>query len=123
MSNKSTTVFVLLATAVAQVLLTVDGTGNARITVLFYLLVVPGLAATQHMGPMGGEARALIAVAGSITLGAVVSGALVLTNLWSPEAGFEIIAGIVLVSALTSMKSESTVLAQAPRQGEPRTVS
>lgn len=92
--------FVMVATAVAVAAVVVGG-GNGGVLVLPYLLVVPGLAMSLHMGAMEPEFRALVSVAASCVIGTVVSGVLLLTGHWSTSIAFFVIAGVSTVAAVT----------------------
>jgi hypothetical protein len=91
----------------AMVALGVRGTVPGALTLAF-IGFAPGLALSLHMGPMAGEARVLIAAVGSAAVGAVVSVALLATDLWSGRLGFFCIAVVTQAVAAAAIRLHRT---------------
>jgi hypothetical protein len=75
---------------------------------LGFIGFAPGLALSLPMGPMAVEARVLIAAIGSAAVGAVVSVALLLTDLWSGRLGCFCIAVVTQAVAVTAIYLDRT---------------
>jgi hypothetical protein len=97
----------------AMVALDVRGVLPGALTLAF-IGFAPGLALSLHMGPMAGEARVLIAAVGSAAVGAVVSVALLSTDLWSGRLGFFCIAVVTQVVAVAAIHLDRTPPLRSP---------
>lgn len=111
MSRTLASGLIVAATVGAAIAVAVGGDGGGGLLVLAYLLTVPGLAATLHMGPMSLEARSLVTVAASCVIGAVVAGVLLYLDQWSPRLGFGVIAGLALLAGIVPGRQGLTVAA------------
>jgi hypothetical protein len=85
---------------------------------LAFIALAPGLALSLHMGPMAGAARLLISVVGSAAVGAVISVALLYTDLWSGQLGLYCIAVVTQASAVAAVRRDRTPSQPADDLGE-----
>ncbi len=85
------TILVLTIAAGAMIALDIGGPIRSVVTLLV-VLVAPGLAASMSMGTLSTESRVLISVVGSTVLVTVIATVMTVTGVWSPGAGFVMIA-------------------------------